>query len=298
MRRPRAPRTARTLAALVAGALALTACGDDGSEADRAQDALDDILEEARDAAEAAGDDVADDADDDADDDQASGPAEAEPPEFTLTGPVEAPADTVLDPASCISPDESGPPFFDHYVPADWIRRGAGASGSGGVTMSGDHRYELPDGTMVNLDVETESYVDGEPAGPDLSTPWETWDFDITEFGDAGEVTTRITYEELDPVEIDGESFDLYFLDQAQSDLVSASEYKLRITFAEVPTGGVAPQDRRPESAEVTFSWDAEDGDVPEEQVRELLSTFRLAECAQEGLVEFYETVTGADFSD
>lgn len=282
----------RTLAALCASALALAACGGGDSDTDRAQDALDDIPAEAREAAEAADDDIGDIGE------GGSGPAEVRPPEFMLTGAQEAPADMVLDPASCVSPDESGPPFFDHFVPADWIRRGAGSSGSGGVTMSGDHRYELPDGTSLTLDVETESYVDGKPSGPDLRTPWETWDFDITEFGDAGEVTTRITYEELDPVEIDGESFDLYFLDQAQSDLVSASEYKLRITFAEVPTSGVAPQDRRPESAEVTFAWDAEDGDVPEEQVRELLSTFRLAECAQEGLVELYETLTGTDFSD
>jgi hypothetical protein len=223
--------------------------------------------------------------------------AEVEAPTFTLTGPVEPPAGWVLDPPNCVDADESGPPYFDHYVPADWVRRGSGASGSGGVTTNGDHDYELPDGSMVDLTVETDAYLGTDPTNSSGGV-WESWDYDITTFADDGETTERITYEALDPVEIDGEAFDLYRLDQAQSEQVSQSEYKVRIVFGEVPTGGVVGQDRRPESATVTFSWDAESGELTEDQVRELLATFRLADCAQEGLVALYETITGADFTD
>lgn len=223
-----------------------------------------------------------------------TGPGEVRAPEFMLTGPVDAPAGWVLDPANCVSPEESGPPFFDYFVPGDWVRRGSGYGGSGGVTGSGDHSYELPGGMRVTVKVETDSYSGTDPIAAD-GTPWETWDNDIVEFTDAGERTTRITYTELDPVEIDGETFDLYRLDQAQSGLLSASEYKLRIVFADVPTGARG-QDRRPESAPVTISWDAEDGDLSDDTVRELLSTFRVATCAQEGLVELYEILTGSEF--
>lgn len=80
------------------------------------------------------------------------------------------------------------------------------------------------------------------------------------------------------------------------TDTRSPREYKLRVVFADVPTGHPAGQDRRPESATVTISWDADDGDLPEVEARELLSTFRLATCAQEGLTDLYETLTGSEF--
>lgn len=283
-------RSLATLGALIFCTCALAACGDSDSES---------MFRDVTDGSPAASDEVADENLSDASDGDAgvgqTGPGEVRPPEFMLTGSVDEPTGWVLDPANCVSPDESGPPFFDYFVPGDWVRRGSGYGGSGGVTGSGDHSYELPDGMRVTMDVETDSYSGGDPIATD-GTPWETWDNDIVEFTDAGERTTRITYTELDPVEIDGERFDLYVLDQVQSDLVSASEYKLRIVFADVPTGGVTGQDRRPESAPVTISWDADDGDLPEDTVRELLSTFRLATCAQEGLTELYETLTGSEF--
>ena len=50
-------------------------------------------------------------------------PVEVRPPEFFLTGSLDAPAGTVLDPANCGRPDDSGPPYFEYYVPADWIVR-------------------------------------------------------------------------------------------------------------------------------------------------------------------------------
>lgn len=285
-------RPNRAIAALCALAIALTACGDDDDAgADRIEDLIDDVGDTLDDDGGAA----PVDGEDDSDGGSASG--EVRPPEFVLTGPVEAPPGSVLDPASCDGPDESGPSFFEYYVPGDWIRRGSGSSGSGGVTMSGDHRYELPDGTSVELDIDMDAYTGTVPLDH-KGGEWETWDFDIVEYTDAGEETTRITYDEIDPVEIDGEDFDLYHLDQAQSDLASLSEYKLRIVFGEVPTEGAAGQDRRPESATVTFAWNADRGDLAEAQAREVLSTFRLAECAEEGLVELYETLTGADFPD
>lgn len=67
---------------------------------------------------------------------------------------------------------------------------------------------------------------------------------------------------------------------------------------SEVPTGGPGGKDRRPESATVTIAWDATSGDLPEPAVREMLSTFRVATCAQEGLTELYEILTGTKFSD
>ncbi|HWL43018.1 MAG TPA: hypothetical protein VNQ73_08740 [Ilumatobacter sp.] len=220
---------------------------------------------------------------------------EIRPPEFVLTGTLDPPAGTVLDPANCGRADDSGSPYFDYHIPSDWVVRGGGSGGSGGVTGRGYHTYELPDGTMLEVEVDTEMYLRDEPVDAD-GVAWTTWDYDITSYDDGGEETERIVYDPLGPVDIDGESFDLWFLDQAQSDVVSRSEYKLRIVFAEVPTGMPADDDRRPESAEVTFSWNATDGEVTEETVRDVLSTFRVAQCAQDGLTELYGMLTGAQF--
>jgi len=223
-------------------------------------------------------------------------PVEVRPPEFFLTGSLDAPAGTVLDPANCGRPDDSGPPYFEYYVPADWIVRSSGYGGAGGVTGGGSHSYERPDGTTLHLEIETDSYLDTEPLDGN-GAPWTTWDYDITSYTDDGEETTRITYDAAGQVDIDGESFDLYALDQAQSDILSASEYKVRIVFAEVPTGRPDGYDRRPESAEVTVSWNATNGDVTVQEVHDLLSTFRLAQCAQDGLTDLYGMLTGTDFS-
>lgn len=220
---------------------------------------------------------------------------EIRPPEFVLTGTLDAPAGTVLDPANCGRADDSGPPYFDYYVPADWVMRGSGSGGSGGVTGRGDHSYELPDGTLLHVEVVTDAYLGDQPVGSD-GAAWTTWDYDITSYDADGEETARIVYASAGQVGIDGESFDLWSLDQDQSEMVSRSEYKLRIVFADVPTGMPADDDRRPESAEVTISWNASDGEVTEEMVRDLLSTFRVAPCAQEGLTELYGMLTGAQF--
>lgn len=222
---------------------------------------------------------------------------EFRPPEFVLTGTLKPPAGTVLDPANCGRADDSGPPYFDYYIPADWVVRGSGSGGSGGVTGSGDHSYELPDGTMLHVEVVTDAYLRDQPVGSD-GAAWTTWDYDITSYDADGEETARIVYSSAGQVDIDGESVDLWFLDQDQSEMVSRSEYKLRIVFANVPTGMPADDDRRPESAEVTFSWNAADGEVTEEMVRELLSTFRVAPCAQAGLTELYGMLTGAQFAN
>lgn len=86
----------------------------------------------------------------------------------------------------------------------------------------------------------------------------------ITSYIDDAEVTTEAVYEALDPVTIDGATFDLWFLDQGQDDLISASEYKRRIVFADAPSGGPPGQDRWPYSATVTFAWDTEAGTIDE----------------------------------
>lgn len=280
-------RSAAALGALLACTWSLSACGGSDSSALPVADEPG-LAGGATDANES-------DASDGDGGEGPSGSRNVRAPEFVLTGSVDEPTGWILDPANCASPDESGPPFFDHFVPGDWIRRGSGYGGAGGVSGSGDHSYERPDGMRVNLEVDTDSYLGTDPLDAD-GDPWETWDNDIVEYTDSGERTTRIAYTQLDPVEVDGETFDLYLLDQAQSDLVFASEYKLRVVFADVPTGGPAGQDRRPESATVTISWDADDGDLPEVEARELLSTFRLATCAQEGLTDLYETLTGSEF--
>lgn len=222
---------------------------------------------------------------------------EAQPPTYLLTGAVDAPAGWVEDPSDCAG-DDAGPPYFSYHVPADWDRTGSGSAGSGGGTSgSGNHTYDLADGPSVQVEVETDNYIGTEPTDPDSQEPWETWDHDITSYGSDGETTIRATYTEVDPVDIDGETIDLWFLDQHQDDLIGGSEYKARIVFADVPAGG-AGQDRQPYSARVTFGWDAEAGVLDEGVVRDALSTFRVDECVQDAMTSLYATLNGVTWSD
>ncbi len=302
---PRTRSTRRLLAALACtGAILLAACGGD----DGAQDATDDLRDQIADAADRAGDDGAGDAasgDDPTSGDgsgegsaDAGGPAEVQPPTFVLTGAVDAPDGWVQDPANC-GGEESGPPYFAYHVPPDWERRGSGYAGGGGTSGSGDHTYDLPDGVYLEIEVDTDDYSGTDPVATNGPGLWETWDYEITSYTDAGEETATAVFEELEPVEIDGESFGLWYLDQDQApDLISASEYKVRIVFADVPTGGAAGQDRRPYSATVTFSWNAESGKLDEAVVRDVLATFRVETCAQEALVSMFETINGVTWSD
>ncbi|MDZ7733173.1 MAG: hypothetical protein U5R31_08665 [Acidimicrobiia bacterium] len=177
---------------------------------------------------------------------------EVEAPEFVLTGEVEPPDDWVLDTANCTDADQSGPPFFDYYVPADWEVVGSGlpavAVRMGG--SEGDHDYEVGGVRDVVLEVEEDTYLDGEVQDPRTSEVFESWDYEAD-----GET---ITYEELDPVEIDGEDFDLFYLDQASSEEVGASEYATRIVFGEVPSISGTAGERQPDLGHGDLSWDAE----------------------------------------
>ncbi len=119
------------------------------------------------------------------------------------------------------------------------------------------------------IEVDTDSYLSGEPVESD-GTPWTSWDYSITSYSEDAEVTTEAVYVPIDPVTIDGETFDLWFLDQAQDELIYASEYKLRVVFPDVPSGG-PPGERRPYSATVTLAWDVEAGDFDEAQDRLIL---------------------------
>ena len=80
---------------------------------------------------------------------------------------------------------------------------------------------------------------------------------------------------------------------------MSRSEYKARVVYGEVPTVGIVTvgNDRHPASAEVTIYWSADDLDITEEEAGEILSTFRLSECAQEGITEMYGLLFNTDFS-
>lgn len=276
---------------VAAGAASLAACSDGDEPLGGLRDATEDTDAPALDLPASAMPEL------DVSEQSSSESVEIRPPEFVLTGALEPPAGTVLDPANCGRPDDSGPPYFDYYVPASWVLRGSGSGGSGGVTGSGDHSYELPDGTVVHVEIATDSYLGDQPVDGS-GMPWTTWDYDLTTYDDDGEETNRIVYTSAGQVSIDGVSFDLWFLDQDQSEMVSRIEYKLRIVFADVPTGMPADHARRPESAEVTISWNASDGELGETVVRDLLATFRVAPCAQEGLTELYGMLTGADFSN
>lgn len=261
----------------------LAACGGGGDGGD-----------DRADAGEVSPTDRADQADESRDGrDGGDGSAAAvQPPEFLLTGDVEAPDGWVLDPANCASSDESGPPYFTYYVPEEWNRTSSGYGGSGGVSGSGTHDYELSDGPTIEIEIATDSYLDAKPVASDGS-PWTSWDYEISTYRDDETVVTQVVYEELDPVEIDGETFDLWYLDESQDDQISWSEYKLRVVFADVPSGAVANNGRRPESATVTFSWSSEDGTPDEALIRDVLGTFRLDPCAQEGITELQETLHG-----
>jgi hypothetical protein len=268
----------------------LLACGSD-DDGDAASDLLDQIEQEI-------GTEI--DVDAGSGPDAGDGPSDPDAPlpepEFALTGDVDPPDGWVEDPANCRSDDESGPPLFAYHVPSEWDRTGSGYGGSGGAGGSGDHTYELPEGLTVEVEIDSDGYADAMGTPADGSgQPWETWDYDITSYSDAGEETHRATYDEVDPVEIDGESFDLWRLDQAQSDLISASEYKLRIVYAQVPYRGVEVG-LRPESATVTITWDADDGELDEAVARDLLGSFRLDECARELIVEQLELIHGVEW--
>lgn len=294
---PHTIRDKRRLIAAVACACSFTlaACGGGGGGG--ADDAIDDFRDQIDGAATDGGDDTGNgQSGGDTSGDASSG--EVQPPTFLLTGGVDAPPGWVEDPSGCGGDDDAGPPYFSYHVPAEWNRTGSGAAGSGGGTSgSGNHTYDLPEGMTVEVEVDTDNYIGTEPTDAD-GEPWESWDYDITSYGSDGEDSARATYTELDPVEIDGESVDLWFLDQNQDDLISASEYKARIVFADVPTGGVAGQDRQPYSATVAFGWNAEAGVLDEAVVRDVLGTFRVDECVQDAMTDLYETLNGVTWSD
>jgi hypothetical protein len=289
-------RSTRRLIAAVACASSFTlaACGGGGG----ANDAIDDFRDQIDGSATNGGDDTgAGQSGGDSFGD--ASPRDVQPPTFLLTGGVDAPAGWVEDPVGCAGDDGPGPPFFNYHVPPEWNRTGSGSGGSGsGIDGSGNHTYALPDGSGVEVGVSTDSYIGTEPTDSATGEPWESWDHDITSYGSDGEDSTRATYDRLDPVEIDGESVDLWFLDQHQHDLVRSSEYKARIVFADVPTGGVAGQDRQPYSATVTFDWNADSGALDEGLVRDVLGTFRVDECVQEAMISLFETLNGVTWSD
>lgn len=272
----------------------LAACGGGSGGA---EDAIDDFRDQIDGAATNGGDDTSD-GQSGGDSSGDASPREVQPPTFLLTGGVDAPPGWVGIPPGCADDAPAGPPYFSYHVPADWNQTGSGSAGSGGgISGSGDHRYDLPDRPGLEVGVDTDSYVGTEPTDAN-GEPWESWDYDITSYGSDGEDSARAVYDELDPVEIDGETFDLWFLDQNQDDLVRSSEYKTRIVFADVPTGGVAGQDRQPYSATVTFGWNAEAGVLDEAVVRDVLATFRVDECTQEAMIGLYETLNGVTWSD
>lgn len=267
--------------ALVLGA---AACGGGDDVEQQANDALEDL-------------DVSVPDVDVPDGDDGSGMADPEPPEFFLTGSVSPPDGWIEDPANCVDPDESGPPFFTYYVPAGWEQAGSGYGGSGGVGGSGDHSYRIEgaDG-RAQIEVDEDSYDrQGEVQGDD-GEPFDGWDYELSITGEDGTTTEQITYEELEPVEIDGEEFDLFYLDPSQSEEVDSAEYRTRIEFGEVPA--VMGSGRHPASAAVTFSFDPAEVDLSEDEVREVLSTFRLADCAQSGITEQLALVFDADWPD
>lgn len=293
---PHTIRNARRLIAAVACTCSFTlaACGGGGGGVDGAINDFTDQI-----------DGAATDSGDGAGNGQSGGepfgdasPGEAQPPTFVLTGGVEAPPGWVEDPAACAGDDAVGPPYFTFHVPADWDRTGSGSAGSSDTDGSGNHTYALTGGPSVEVEVATDSYDGTEPIDLNTQQPWVSWDYDITSYSADGEESTRATYAALDPVEIDGETVDLWFLDQHQDDLISSSEYKARVVFAEVPAGGMAGQDRQPYSATVTFGWNAEAGALDEAVVRDVLSTFRLDQCVQDAMTELYEMLYGANWSD
>ena len=280
-------RFAATSTALVL-AVVLAACG--GSSDDAAQDAQDEVNQQLE--------DLGIDTDElDELDQQSGSDSQPEPPEFFLTGTVDPPAGWVEQPAWCTEPETKGLPFFDYHVPAEWERVGTSHGGSGGVGGSGDNNFEVGD-AKIELEV-SEDHWTGDKVANRESVPeeWTSWDYEITTYTDDGDEVEEITYEEAGSADVDGESVDLWYLDETQSESVNGSEYKTRLVFGDVPAMTPSGDDRQPASATVTFNWSAEDTDFTEEEAAEILSTFRLAECAQEGLTELYETLLGVDFS-
>ena len=113
-------------------ALTLSACGGDGGgPVDRALDDMDDLEDAINGAVEDGGAQAGIE----------SGPTEAQPPEFVLTGDVEPPVGWIEDPASCMD-DRIGPPYFTYSVPADWTQTGSGHAGccAAGRTAAGNIR--------------------------------------------------------------------------------------------------------------------------------------------------------------
>ncbi len=280
MRRFAATSTALLLAVGLAG------CG--GSDDDAQQDVQDEVNEQLE--------DLGIDTDDL--DQQSGSNSQPEPPEFFLTGTVDPPAGWVEDPARCAEPDPEGPPFFNYYVPAEWNRVGSGHGGSGATGGTGDHRYEVGDANVEVEISEDQWTVDKVVNRDNVPEVWTSWDYEITTYTDDGDDVEEITYDEAGSADIDGDSVDVWYLDETQSENVNQSEYKTRVVFGDVPAMTPGGGDRQPASATVTFSWSAEDIDFAEEEAAEILSTFRLAECAAEGLTEQYELLTGADFSE
>jgi hypothetical protein len=282
-----------TAVACVALVGVLGACGGIGGAGSR--DALpDDVEDRVRDL-QTAGDANADEG--------GVTSAEVLPPELFLDGAVTPPPGWLPVPARCDNPDGSvGSLYFAYSVPGDWIARGGGYGGGGGITGTTSQRFETPEGGSVEITIEDELYLAGEVVDAN-GDPWTTWDFDITQYGNDGEQSHRATFSPLDPVDIDGTSVAVWYLDQTQSDLVSQSEVRARVVFADVPSGPLGTAEslygqggRHPYSAAVTVRWDSTQAS-PLADLPVVLSTFRTTPCVQQSFFEYFDLVLGTDWA-
>lgn len=281
--------TSRLLALPAACLLALTlaACGGGGDEA--ADDA--DLPERTAEDRSARSEDEVDLSESTLPLDSGS---KADPPTFQLTGPLEVPEGWQEVAARCTTSESTGPPYFTYAVPGDWSNSGGGAAGSGAIGGSGDHRWSLPSGSSVHVKVESDNYDHTGQVLGEGNEPWQSWDYEVTYYGSDGERTFEAVYEERDPVTIDGEAFDLWFLEGQESDGSTnwSTEWKVRAVIAEVPD---FDGNRRPYSATITVIWD----DEPDEDVvTSVIETFRVPECTQEEITGTLELIIGSDWSD
>jgi hypothetical protein len=211
------------------------------------------------------------------------------PPAYLLTGPVTVPDGWKAMPSRCEDP-EFADTVFSFAVPASWEVVGSGSAGSGIVGAAVDYRFDVG-GTTVYFQIADDSYIGNEPANYD-GQPWTTWDYETTISDANGERTEQVTYAELAPVTVDGQSATVWYLDETTVGYDVESEYKTRLRYGDVPTGiPDADLARKPMSAVVTIEFDGTP--VSEADARAIFETMRVPACVQTTVNSLYGLMFG-----
>lgn len=208
-----------------------------------------------------------------------------------ITGECKANAEALAALEAAGEYDYQSPITF--AVPEDWISRGKGSGGSGGVTGTDvDFRYESPNSGEVTIGFE---WDDRGPGGEiyDGSEPWESFDSEIT----SEDVTTVIEYEQVATVSIQDQTVELFYLDPSQaSDLVDGEKYKARVSAFDLP-GSLSNSGVDEYSLVFTVYFDEDTAEIDQDVVEAIIGSINLPTCVWDDLLLSEEVFRQTDLN-